>query len=60
MLCYLMQFPIKIGKRWQVQIPKTVREYLSLKEGDQVLMEITKKDSIEDHKRNVEKLFRRE
>jgi AbrB family looped-hinge helix DNA binding protein len=55
-----MQFPIKIGKRWQVQIPKTVREYLSLKEGDQVLMEITKKDSIEDHKRNVEKLFRRE
>lgn len=48
------------GMGWQIQIPKTVREYLSLKEGDQVLMEITKKDSIEDHKRNVEKSFRRD
>jgi len=55
-----MQFPVRIGKRWQIQIPKTVREFLDLKEGDHVIMEIHKKDDIDSLKKAIEKPYRRE
>lgn len=54
-----MEFPAKIGKKYTVQIPKNIREYEDLKEGDQVVILIQKKGSIEASKRRLEEHWSR-
>ena len=54
-----MDFPATIAKRFQITIPVEIVKFLDVKIGDQVIVSIRKKDSVETHKRNLEKPFRK-
>lgn len=54
-----MEFPAKIGKKYVVQIPKNIRSFEGLQEGDQVIIRIERKDSIERSKVRIEEPWAR-
>lgn len=54
-----MEFPAKIGKKYVVQIPKNIRSFDDLREGDQVIIRIEKKDSVERAKVRIEEPWAR-
>ena len=49
-----MEFPAKIGKKFVVQIPKNIRDFEDLREGDHVVILIQKKESVDLAKRRLE------
>jgi AbrB family looped-hinge helix DNA binding protein len=54
-----MEFPAKIGKKYTVQIPKNIRSFEDLREGDQVIIRIEKKESVETSKIRIEEPWAR-
>ena len=54
-----MEFPAKIGKKYIVQIPKNIRSFEDLREGDQVIIRIEKKESVERSKIRIEEPWAR-
>ena len=54
-----MEFPAKIGKKYVVQIHKNIRSFDDLREGDQVIIRIEKKDSVERAKVRIEEPWAR-
>lgn len=52
-----MEFPAKIGKGNQITIPRNIMEIDQLGLGDMVIVSVRKKDSIEHHKRTLEKTW---
>lgn len=52
-----MEFPAKVGKKFVIQIPKNIREFEELFEGDSVVVTLQKKDSIERAKVTLEKIW---
>ena len=54
-----MDFPATIAKKAQLTIPSEMMKFLDLSVGDQVIVSIRKKDSVETHKRTLEKPFRK-
>lgn len=56
----IMQYPTRVGKDGRISIPKSIRDFLRIEENDEILVDVVKKDSVEDHKRSLEKPYRRE
>jgi AbrB family looped-hinge helix DNA binding protein len=54
-----MEFPAKIGKKYVVQIPKNIRSFEDLREGDQVIIRIEKKESLDRAKVRIEEPWAR-
>lgn len=54
-----MDFPARIGKGNQITIPKSFMELDQLHEGDFVIVSVRKKDSVDHHKSNLERPFRK-
>ena len=52
-----MEFPAKIGKKFVIQIPKNIRDYEELNEGDAIVVTLQKKDSIERAKVRLESVW---
>ncbi|MCL5782542.1 MAG: hypothetical protein M1476_01360 [Candidatus Thermoplasmatota archaeon] len=50
-----MEFPTRIGKKYVIQIPKNIREFDELCEGDAVIVTLHRKDRIERAKLTLEK-----
>lgn len=54
-----MEFPAKVGKKYVIQIPKNIRDFEELSEGDAVIVTLQKKDSIERAKVRLESVWAR-
>ena len=52
-----MEFPAKVGKKFVIQIPKNIREFEDLMEGDSIVVTLQKKDSIERAKVRLERIW---
>lgn len=52
-----MEFPAKVGKKFVVQIPKNIRDFEELEEGDKIVVSIQKKDSIDRAKVRLERIW---
>lgn len=52
-----MEFPAKVGKKYVIQIPKNIREYEDLTEGDAIIVTLQKKDSLERAKVRLESVW---
>jgi len=53
-----MEFKGKIRPKWQITIPSKQGELNGFSVGDVVVVSVIKADSIEDHKRNLERPYR--
>ncbi len=54
-----MEFPAKVGKKYVIQIPKNIRDFEEIAEGDAVVVTLQKKDSIERGKVRLESVWAR-
>lgn len=52
-----MEFPAKIGKKYVIQIPKNIRDFEDLMEGDTIVVSVQKKDSIDRAKVRLERIW---
>ncbi len=52
-----MEFPAKVGKKFVIQIPKNIRDYEELFEGDTIVVSVQKRDSIERAKIRLESIW---
>lgn len=52
-----MEFPAKVGKKFVIQIPKNIRDFEDLLEGDTIVVSVQKKDSIERSKVRLERIW---
>ncbi len=52
-----MEFPAKVGKKFVIQIPKNIRDFEELFEGDTIVVSVQKKDSIERAKIRLESVW---
>lgn len=52
-----MEFPARIGKGNQITIPRNFMQIDDLAVGDMVIVSVRKKDSVEHHKRTLEKTW---
>lgn len=52
-----MEFPAKVGKKFVIQIPKNIRDFEDLLEGDTIVVSVQKKDSIERAKVRLESIW---
>lgn len=52
-----MEFPARVGKKFVIQIPKNIRDFEELLEGDKIVVSVQKKDSIERAKIRLESVW---
>lgn len=52
-----MQFPARINKNHLIKIPKNIRDFEDFKEGEQVIVEIRRKDHVAILKNNLERNY---
>ncbi len=54
-----MKFPAKVVRGYMITIPANIRNFDDIKVGDEVVVEVVKKDSIEHNKEKFDSHFRR-